>query len=61
MRTTEQISINLPKTWVAKLRELAHQESLKSRDEVRYTDLIRKAIKNSHPYLAKPKTLQKPV
>ena len=47
-RDTEHIGINLPKAWVAKLRELAHVESLRTGKEVEYTDLIRNAIKKTH-------------
>ena len=54
MRITQQVSINLPKVWVAKLRELAHKESLKTGQEIIYTDLIRTAIEDFHPDIKMP-------
>lgn len=48
MRTTQQISINLSKAWIAKLREMAHKESLATGKEVIYTDLIRRAVEKEY-------------
>jgi len=55
MRTTMPISINLPKTWIAKLREISHKESLRTKEEIIYTDLIKKALKEKYPELEKEK------
>jgi hypothetical protein len=59
MKTTTQISINIPSTWIARLRELSHKESLRTGKEIIYTDLIRDAILQCHPEMeekkAKPK------
>ena len=48
---TKTITINISKAWVAKLKELAHKESLRTGKEVAYTDLIRKALVECHPEL----------
>ena len=53
LQPTKKILINLPRTWVAKLRELAHKESLRTGEEIQYTDLIRKAIEEKHPEVEK--------
>jgi hypothetical protein len=49
MKTTTQISINIETTWIAKLRELAHKESLRTGTELIYTDLIRNSVLKCFP------------
>jgi hypothetical protein len=49
MRTTQPVSINLPKTWVVWLRREAHKQSLKTETEIIYTDLIRQAVEEKYP------------
>ena len=49
MRTTQQVSINLPKEMVAKLQEMAHKESLRTGYDILYTTLMRKAIEAQYP------------
>jgi len=55
MKTTTQISINIPSTWIAKLRELSHKESLKIGKDLIYTDLIRSSILKCYPEVEEKK------
>lgn len=49
MRTTQPVSMRLPKAWLDELRRKAHIESLKTGREIIYTDLIKAAIGERYP------------
>ena len=48
-KKTQTISINLPESWVALLREKSHEISLETGKNLCYTDLIRSAIGEIYP------------
>ena len=48
-----KITLNVSSAMLAKLKELAHKESLKTGLELGYTDLIRRAIEERHPEIKK--------
>ena len=48
-KKTQSISINLPDSWVAILKEKAHKISLEKGIDLYYTDLIRMSIGEQYP------------